>query len=107
MTTHPANEQFREMAALTSDRAEEWRAGQSFSLILLEYLPDGGSALFNIDYIHRELVYRTAGQKDAVAFGLARVEGDKEYRDTRILFSRPNQTATLRGLVLKGQVKLA
>jgi hypothetical protein len=28
------------------------------------------------------------------------------YRDVRILFSRPHQTAALRGLTLEGQVKV-
>ena len=107
MELSPVSEQFREMPSLTSDEVAEWKAGQSFSLVLLEYLPGGGSALFDVDYIHRELTYRTPGQKDAVAFGSARLlDGDKEYREARILFSRPNQSATLRGLVLEGNVKL-
>lgn len=101
------SEQFRQMPPLTSDEVAEWKAGQSFSLVLLEHLPSGGSALFDVDYIHRELTYRTPGQKDAVAFGSARLlDGGKEYREARILFSRPNQSATLRGLVLEGNVKL-
>lgn len=101
------SERFRNMPTLTSDEVAEWKAGGSFSLVLLEYLPGGGSALFGVEYIHRELIYRTLGQKDAVAFGTARlVDGDKAYREARILFSRPNQTATMRGLTLEGNVKL-
>lgn len=107
MGVSPDSERFREMPPLTSDEVVEWKAGESFSLVLLEHLPDGGSALFDVDYIHRELTYRTPGQKDAVAFGTARLlDGTKEYRDARMLFSRPNQSATLRGLVLEGNVKL-
>lgn len=100
------SEYFQSLSPLLSDEVAEMKAGQSLSLVLLEYVPTGGGVIFEVNYIHRELIYRTPGQKDAVALGTARLEGDKEYRDVRILFSRPNKTATMRGLTLEGGVKV-
>ncbi|MFB8928768.1 hypothetical protein QSH46_022150 [Xanthomonas arboricola pv. juglandis] len=103
----PDSEYFHELPPLTSDIVAELGAGQELTLFLLEYVPSGGGVIFPVQYIHRELVYRTPGQKDAVALGTARLIDGGEFRDARILFSRPNQTATLRGLTLEGQVKAA
>lgn len=98
---------FHNLWPLTSDEVAEMKPGQTLSLVLLEYVPTGGGVLFPVHYIHRELIYRTPGQKDAVAFGTARLEdGDDEYREVRILFSRPHKTAAMRGLTLEGQVKV-
>lgn len=97
---------FDELLPITSRELAELKAGDSLALVLLEYVSTGGRVLFRVQYIHRELTYRTPGQKDAVAFGTARLEdGGKEYREVRILFSQPNQTATMRGLTLEGKVK--
>jgi hypothetical protein len=100
------SEYFHQLSPLTSDYVAELSAGQELSLLLLEYVPSGGGVIFPVQYVHRELIYRSPGQKDAVALGTARLLNDGEYRDARILFSRPHKTATLRGLVLEGQVKV-
>lgn len=42
------SERFRQLPPLTSDEVAEWKAGKSSSLVLLEYLPSGGSALFGV-----------------------------------------------------------
>lgn len=96
---------FHQLPPLISDMVAELGAGEGLSLLLLEYVPSGGGGIFPVEYIHRELIYRTPGQKDAVALGTARLTDGGEYRDVRILFSRPHKTATLRGLTLEGQVK--
>src|SRR5690606_36339243 len=102
----PDSEYFYHLPPLTADDFVELSAGSSLPLLLLEYVPTGAGVIFAVEYIHRELTYRTPGQKDAVAFGKARLtDGTDQYQDVRILFSRPNKTATLRGLVLEGQVK--
>ena len=105
MTT-PDSEYFHELPPLTSDLFAELGAGQELSLLLLEHVPSGGGVIFPVQYIHKELVYRTPGQKDAVALGTARLTSGGEFRDVRVLFSRPRHTATLRGLTLEGQVKV-
>ena len=103
----PDSEYFHQLSPLTSDTVAELGAGQELSLLLLEYVPSGGGVIFPVQYIHRELIYRSPGQKDAVALGTARLLDDGEYRDARILFSRQHKTATLCGLVLEGQVKVS
>ena len=105
MTT-PDSEHFHQLPPLTAETIAELGTGDGLSLLLLERVPSGGGIIFPVEYIHRELVYRTPGQKDAVALGTARLTDDREYREVRMLFSRPHQTATLRGLVLEGQVKV-
>ena len=102
----PDSEYFHELPPLTSDLVAEIGAGQELALLLLEYVPTGGGVIFPVQYIHKELVYRTPGQKDAVALGIARLIDGGEFRDARILFSRPHKTAPLRGLSLEGQVKV-
>ncbi|WCE04089.1 hypothetical protein [Pseudoxanthomonas sp. JBR18] len=103
----PDSEYFYHLPSLTSDDFVELSADSSLPLLLLEYVPTGAGVIFPVEYIHRELIYRTPVQKDAVAFGKGRLaEGTDEYQDVRILFSRPNKTATFRGLVLEGQVKV-
>ncbi|MGV8922677.1 MAG: hypothetical protein ACOH1L_04955 [Thermomonas sp.] len=102
----PDSEQFHQLSAFTSDDIAELSAGHELTLLLLEHVESGGGVLFPIHYIHKELVYRTPGLKDAVAFGTAKLVDGGEYQPVRILFSRPNKTATLRGLVLEGQVKI-
>ena len=104
--TSPDSNHFHDLPAFTADFAANLDAGHELSLLLLEFVPSGAGVTFPVQYIHRELVYRTAGQKDAVALGVAKLADDADYLDVRILFSRPNATATLRGLVLEGQVKL-
>ena len=101
----PDSDYFHDLPPLTADAVAELAAGDELSLFLLEYVPSGGGVLFPVHYIHRELTYRTSGEKDAVAFGTAKLLDHGAYSDVRNLFSRPNKTATLRGLVLEGQVK--
>ena len=103
----PDGEYHRELPPLISDYFAELPAGTELELLLLEYIPSGGGVIFPVRYVHEKLEYRSPGQKDAVAHGRARLEHDLQLGDARILFSRMNQTATLRGLVLEGQVKLA
>ncbi len=102
----PDSEYFHQLYPLASDDFSELSPGSLVPLLLLEYVPTGTGVIFAVEYMHQELIYRTSGQKDAVALGKARlVDGGDQYQDARILFSRPNKTATLRGLVLEGQVK--
>ncbi len=97
---------FHDLPPLLSDDFVDMPAGRTFSLLLLEYAQDVGWLLFPVEYVHEELIYRTPGQKDAVAIGKARLVDCGEFVPARILFSRPNQTAALKGLTLEGQVKL-
>ena len=99
-----ARDTFRELPVLTSDEVEALKPGAILRLQLHEYLPGGGSAVFSVRYIHRELIHRTAGRKDAVAFGTAQIE-DWESQEVRILFSRPHRTAAMRGGTLEGNVR--
>ena len=101
----PDSEYFQQLPPLTSDTVAELGVGEGLSLLLLEHVPSGGGVILPVQYIHRELIYRTPGQKDAVALGTTRLTDGGEYRDVRILFSRPHKTAALRGLTLEGQVK--
>ena len=68
-------------------------------------ISEEGRALFPVEYVHRELTYLLPGQRNAVAYGQARLDETGQFEDARILFSRPHRTATLRGLVLEGHVK--
>ena len=98
---------FDQLPALTSDSFIDVEAGRKFSLRLLTYIDEGVPLTFPVEYVHREIVYRSPNQKDAVAYGNARSEQSEEFKEVRILFSRPNATATLRGLgsFLTGHVK--
>ncbi len=102
----PDSKHFNLLPPLTPDFVAELSAGHELSLLLLEHVPSGGGVIFPVQYIHKELLYRTPEGKDAVALGTATLIDGGEFRDVRILFSRPHQTATLRGLTLEGQVKV-
>ncbi|GAB2493125.1 hypothetical protein GCM10027084_02240 [Pseudoxanthomonas sangjuensis] len=104
MATHDSD-YFHQLPPLTSETVAALSAGSELSLLLLDLSTEKG-ILFPVQYTHRELTYRTPGNKDAVAFGSARLNGEGEYRNVRILFSQPRETAALRGLELEGHVKL-
>lgn len=91
---------FNRLPALTSDLFVPLSAGDRLFLVLKAF-----GCFRAIEYIHQELIYRTPGQKDAVAYGKARFDASSELSDVRIFFSRPNATATLRGLADDGHVK--
>lgn len=101
----PDSEYFRELPSLTSEAVSKLPADRELALVMLHHTDEGAGILFSVRYRHRELTYRSPGQKDAVAFGVAQLEGSSEFRDVRILFSKPNATASMRGLTLEGQVK--
>jgi hypothetical protein len=90
------------LPALTSDTFIDLPPDTKLDLIL-----EGFGQFYQVEYTHRELAYRTPGGKDAVAYGKARFNESGEFQDVRILFSRPNSTATLRGLAQEGRVKIA
>jgi len=92
---------FDKLPALTSDLFVSLKPGDKASLVLKDYT----HGIYSIDYVHQELVYRTPGQKDAVAHGKARFDKIGGLHEVRILFSRPNLTATLRGGPIDGHVK--
>lgn len=99
-------EMFDALPPLQAEDFVRLPAGSRVSLYLLEHIELGKSVVFAVEYVHRELIYRSPGQKDAVAFGEGRlVDGAASSTDVRILFSRFQRTATLRGLKLEGQVK--
>lgn len=104
-TSH--SDYFRSLPAWTSDAVSKRNSGDTISLVLHTYTDDGLGITFPVQYIHRELIYRSPQQKDAVAFGVGRLFDSAEFQEVRVLFSRPNSTATLRGLVLEGEVKPA
>jgi hypothetical protein len=99
------SERFRDLPPLEAEAVSRLETGTKVALVMLHYLPEGAGVLFNVQYIHREMTYRSSGKRDAVALGTGKFEDSDEFRDVRILFSNPNSTATLRGLVLEGQVK--
>lgn len=92
---------FDRLPALTSDSFVSLKPGDKVSLVLKDYL----RGFYPVDYVHQDLIYRTPGQKDAVAHGKARFENTGDLQEVRILFSRPNLTATLRGGPINGHVK--
>lgn len=96
---------FDRTSALTSESFAALHAGDELSLLLLAHTDQGAPLIYPVNYTHRELTYRSPNQKDAVAYGNARLDQSDEFREVRILFSRPNATATLRGLALEGHVK--
>ena len=104
--TSSGSDRFHELAPLTPEYVAEIGTGQALALLLLEQAPSGDGVIFPVQYIHKELIYRTPGQKDAVALGIARF-AERDFQDVRILFSRPHKTATLRGLAIEGKVKVA
>jgi hypothetical protein len=81
---------FERLAALTSDTLAPLQSGEMLGLVLKTYTDQGLPLFYPVEYIHRELVYRTPGQKDAVALGQARLDASDDFRDVRILFSRPH-----------------
>lgn len=107
MTTHDS-ERFHHLAPMKASDFANIQAGKMVSLLMLHHVPTGGGVLFQVEFIPGELMYRTAGQKDAVLHGTARlVDGGSDFEQARILFSQYHQTATLKGLTLEGGVKFA
>lgn len=108
-----ARRQFDRLPPLLPKSFESCESGQEFSLLLHPVMSD---RIVPVKYRHRELTYRSPNQKDAVAYGEAKLHDvldelsgkSAEYSEVRILFSRPNETdatATLRGLADEGVVK--
>lgn len=93
---------FDRLPALLPESLTSCNPGQELSLLLHTVIPD---RIIPVRYRHRELTYRSPDQKDAVAYGEAKLGESAEYSEVRILFSRPNRTATLRGLAEEGHVK--
>ncbi|MCO7494699.1 hypothetical protein [Stenotrophomonas maltophilia] len=85
--------------------------GEVLTLALLEHVDTGGDdspgVIFDVTYEHDRVEFRTAGQKDAVAFGRGKLEHDRDWRDCRILFSQYHKTASIRGLTFDAPVKIA
>lgn len=99
-------EHFDGLPPLTSDAVAKLHAGDKLLLLLKTYTDEGTPLFYHVEYVHRELTYRSPNQKDAVAFGTARQDPSEDFKEARILFSRPNATATLRGLIFfEGRVK--
>ena len=96
---------FDKLPALTSDLFVPLPSGERLWLLLKTYTDQGFPIFYEVEYTHQELTYRTPGQKDAAAHGKARFYESDEFRDVRVLFSRPLATAALRGLELDGNVK--
>ncbi len=108
-----ARRRFDRLPPLLPKSLASCESGQEFSLLLHTVIPD---RIIPVKYRHRELTYRSPNQKDAVAYGEAKLYDvldelsgkSAEYSEVRILFSRPNETdatATLRGLADEGHVK--
>lgn len=100
------SEYFRELPAFKLDMVAGLKVHDELSLLILEHIDIGKSVIFPVQYKHRELIYRSPVHKDAVALGVAKLEGSESFQDVRILFSQYHATATMRGLALEGQVKL-
>ena len=96
---------FYRLPALTSDLFAPLPSGEKLHLLLETYTDQGTPIFYEVEYTHQELTYRSPGKKDAAAHGQVRLYASDEFRDVRILFSRPHATATLRGLSLDGHVK--
>ena len=92
---------FERLPALASDEFVSLQPGEKLCLVLKDHM----QGFCSVEYVHQELTYRTPGQKDAVAYGRARFGNTGDLQEVRILFSRPNRTATLRGGPLDGHVK--
>jgi len=97
-----ARRRFDSLPPLLPESLASCDSGQEFSLLLHTVIPD---RIMPVKYRHRELTFRSPDQKDAVAYGEAKLGESAEYSEARILFSRPNKTATLRGLADEGHVK--
>ncbi len=96
---------FRELPPLLVSDVSRLPAGSELNLALLEFVPTGQGVIFLVKYTHRELTFRTPGDKDAVAFGIAAFEHNVASREVRILFSQVHDTATMKGHTLEGSVK--
>lgn len=97
---------FDSLPPLQPDFFRTLAPGKEIRLFLLERFEAGGSAVFPVRYVHKELTYRTPGNKDAAAYGTARLEDDGTPHEVRILFSQYHRTASMKGLELEGPVKL-
>ena len=107
----PDSDRFHGMRPFTVSQAMEIEQGEVLRLALLEYVDTGGDdspgVIFDVDYEHDRVEFRSPGQKDAVAFGRAKLEHDRDWRDCRILFSQYHKTASIRGLTFDAPVKVA
>lgn len=101
---------FHDLPELLADRFKNLPPGSRVALVTLEHTPAENreplSFVMAVVYEHESFEYRTPGEKDAVAHGTGTVGGNPTQRKVRILFSKLNRTATIRGLPFGGQVKL-
>lgn len=105
----PDSKRFRELSPFLADSLAEVTAGASMTLAVLHYVDTGSDTpvgvIFEADYVHEALVYRTPGKRDAMATGRASTDGGRTYDDVRIYFSAYHQTAAIRGIAVDGNVK--
>src|SRR5262245_32576523 len=103
------SERFDWLPPLLVPEVAKLASGSTLNLALLHFVETGADkpvgAIYQVTYTHRELIFRSPGHKDAVAFGEAKMEGDADSKEVTILFSRLLQSASLVGLTLQGKVK--
>jgi hypothetical protein len=101
---------FDAMPGLEAVAFRDLAEGTVIRLLTVEYVRSdevpAPAIIFDVEYVHTRFEYRTPGEKDAVAYGKARVHDSARFQDVRIFFSKPSGTASIRGLAVGGQVKL-
>lgn len=107
----PDSDRFHGMRPFTVSQAMQIEQGEVLRLALLEHVDTGGDyspgVIFDVEYEHDRVEFRSPGKKDAVAFGRGKLEHDQDWRDCRILFSQYHKTASIRGLTFDAPVKVA
>ena len=96
---------FDRLPSLTSDALAEHHSGDELNLLLKTYTDGGAPLIYEVRYIHREVVYRSPKNGDPLAYGRARFEDSLDFAEVRILFLDAQSAGTLRGLPLEGKVK--
>lgn len=96
---------FSNLENLIWKRFSDMQKNTTVHFLLREFTEAGEQIFFDVEYVHQQLIFRTEGQKDAVAIGKARLESQGEFKNVRILFSQYYETATLKGLSIEGNIK--
>ena len=83
---------FDAMPHLRIEQAKELEQGDALGLNVFDY-----SGLRRIEFVFERLEFRSQGEKDAVAYGKARISGTGPYSAAKIFFNQHDNTAKLLG----------
>lgn len=96
---------FERLPDLTAETLAKLDSDTKLNLLLMTFTDTGTPLVYEVAYVHREVTYRTSGERDPIAYGRGRFEDEEKFEDVRILFADKESTGSMRGLSMEGEVK--